>query len=382
KASSEDNLRFEEQEVLAEALFSSIGDGAIATDEFGKITRINPTALRILGYTEKEMLGSWFPKKIVALTENETPINLIDRPITKAFLTGRTITQKTYYRKKNGQKIPVAVTVSPIMLTNKPVGAIEVFRDITIEYEIDRMKSDFISLASHQLRTPLSAIKTYSHMLLDGYMGDINDAQRKSLRTILSAANRMNELISTLLNVTRIESGTITITPKTVNVEKIAEEVNKEHGLLASDKNISLSVERHSRQPCLVKTDTLILKEVLSNLISNGIKYTPEGGSVGVEIKPRRSDILIGVHDTGLGIPKYSQNNVFTKFFRAHNVVKQETSGTGLGLYLVKGLLESLGGKIWFESTEGKGTSFFFTLPKHIQASPAARLPVEEAINM
>lgn len=377
-----ENLKFEEQEVLAEALFSSIGDGAIATDEFGKITRINPTALRILGYTEKEMLGSWFPKKIVAVTESDMPINLIDRPITKAFLTGRTITEKTYYRKKNGQRIPVAVTVSPIMLANKPVGAIEVFRDITIEYEIDRMKSDFISLASHQLRTPLSAIKTYSHMLLDGYMGDINDAQRKSLRTILSAANRMNELISTLLNVTRIESGTITVTPKTVNVEKIAEEVNKEHGLLAGDKNISLSVERHSKQPCLIKTDTLILKEVLSNLVSNGIKYTPEGGSVKIEIKPRRTDVLIGVHDTGLGIPKYSQNNVFTKFFRAHNVVKQETSGTGLGLYLVKGLLDSLGGKIWFESTEGLGTTFFFTLPKRALATPSAQLPVEQILKM
>jgi len=376
---SEDTLKFEQQEVLAEALFNSIGDGAIATDEFGKITRINPTALRILGYTEREMIGSWFPKKIIALTDNETPINLIDRPITKAFLTGRTIIEKTYYRKKNGQKIPVAVTVSPIMLANKPVGAIEVFRDITLEFEVDRMKSDFISLASHQLRTPLSAIKTYSHMLLDGYMGEINDAQRKSLRTILSAANRMNELISTLLNVTRIESGTITITPKTVNVEKIAEEVNKEHGLLASDKNISLAVQSRSKQPCLIKTDTLILKEVLSNLVSNGIKYTPEGGKVTVDIQSRRNDVLISVHDTGLGIPKYSQENVFTKFFRAHNVVKQETSGTGLGLYLVKGLLESLGGKIWFESTEDKGTTFFFTLPKSLRSQQITTEAMEHA---
>src|SRR5881275_2043546 len=106
----ETKQKLEEQEVLAEALFNSIGDGAIATDEFGKITRINPTALRILGFTEREMLGSWFPKKIVALTEQEKPINLIDRPIIKAFLTGRTINEKTYYRKKNGQRIPVAVT--------------------------------------------------------------------------------------------------------------------------------------------------------------------------------------------------------------------------------------------------------------------------------
>jgi len=364
--------QFEAQRALAEALFTSIGDGAIATDQFGKITRINPTALRILGYAEKEVLGSWFPKKIVALNEHDEAVNLIDRPITKAFLTGKTVTEKMYYRKKNGYKVPVAATVSPVILDNKPVGAVEVFRDITLEYEIDRMKSDFISLASHQLRTPLSAIKTYSHMLLDGYMGDVNDPQRKSLRTILSAANRMNELISTLLNITRIESGSIAITPKMVNIEHLAEEVNKEHHLPASDKNISLSVTKQGSQPPIIKTDTLIVKEVLSNLVSNAIKYTHDGGSVVIHINSRTRDLMLSVEDNGLGIPKYSQEHVFTKFFRAHNVVKQETSGTGLGLYLVKGLLESIGGKIWFESREGKGTTFYITLPRQIETHEVA----------
>lgn len=354
----------QEQQALAAALFNSIGEGALTTDQYGKITRINPTALRILGYTEKELLGMWFPKKIISVTAQNNEISLIDQPITRAFLTGKTISQKSFYRKKNGQRIPVDITISPIVLNGKPVGAIEVFRDITLETEIDRMKSDFISLASHQLRTPLSAIKTYSHMLLDGYMGTVNDPQRKSLRTIIAASNRMNELISTLLNITRIESGTITINPKLINLEKLAEEVNKEHFLQANDRNISLSVKKKSKQIVNVKSDSLILKEVLSNLVSNGIKYTPNGGSVAINIQPRRNDMLICVKDTGMGIPIYSQDQVFTKFFRAHNVVKQETSGTGLGLYLVKGLLDSLGGDIWFESIEDKGTCFFVTLPK------------------
>lgn len=361
-------LNLEEQKVLAEALFTSIGDGAIATDEFGKITRINPTALRILGYTEREMIGAWFPKKIISLHEDGNQVSLIDRPITRAFLTGKTIIEKTYYKKRNGQPVPVAITVSPIMLNGKPVGAIEVFRDITIEFEIDRMKSDFISLASHQLRTPLSAIKTYSHMLIDGYMGELTGAQKKSLRTIVSAANRMNELISTLLNITRIESGNVTVTPKAVNVAKLAEEVNKEHALAASDREIDLSLHIAAKQPPTVQTDTLLFKEVLSNLVSNAIKYTPPGGKVEVTVKSRRYDVLFVVADSGMGIPKYSQEQIFTKFFRAHNVVKQETSGTGLGLYLVKGLVDALGGKIWFESAEGKGTVFSVTLPKQTLA--------------
>jgi PAS domain S-box-containing protein len=370
-----DSLNLEEQRVLSEALFNSIGDGAIATDEFGKITRINPTALKILGFSEREMIGAWFPKKIVSIHENGEAVSLIDRSITRAFLTGKTIVEKTYYRKKNGQVLPVAITVSPIMLAGKPVGAIEVFRDITIEYEIDRMKSDFISLASHQLRTPLSAIKTYSHMLMDGYMGEITAAQRKSLRTIVSAANRMNELISTLLNITRIESGNVTVTPKTVDVRRLAEEVNKEHLLAASDKEITLTLHGPTASLVTIQTDALLCKEVLSNLVSNAIKYTPEGGSVELGIKQRRYDVLFTVKDTGMGIPKYSQEKIFTKFFRAHNVVRQETSGTGLGLYLVQGLVEALDGKIWFESSENKGTTFFVTLPK---ANPGVKRTTTE----
>lgn len=366
------SLNLEEQRVLAEALFTSIGDGAIATDEFGKITRINPTALQLLGYNEREMIGAWFPKKIVSLHENGTPVSLIDRPITRAFLTGRTINEKMYYRRKNGQTMPVSITVSPIMIQGKPVGAIEVFRDITIEYEIDRMKSDFISLASHQLRTPLSSIKTYSHMLMEGYMGEVTAAQKKSLRTIVGAANRMNELISTLLNITRIESGNVTVTRKAVNVEKLAEEVIKEHSLAASDKEISMELQTGTKPLPSVSTDPLLFKEVLNNLVSNGIKYTPQHGSVTLVIKNRRYDTLFSVTDTGMGIPKYSQEQIFTKFFRAHNVVKQETSGTGLGLYLVKGLVDALEGKIWFESHEGKGTTFHVTLPKNISSETSS----------
>lgn len=357
-------VQAEEQRAHAEALFNSIGEGAIATDEFGRITRVNPIALKLLGYQEAELLGEWFPKKIVAIDENNTVINLIDRAITQAFLTGQSSTQKLFYRKKDGERLPVMSTVSPILLVDRPIGAIEVFRDITIEEEIDRMKSEFISLASHQLRTPLSAIKTYSHMLVDGYMGDVTPAQKKSLRTIIGATNRMNELISTLLNITRIESGTIVINSRMLRVDRAAEEVLKELSLAASEKEITLSLTQSGKMATSVRTDNLILKEIITNLVSNAIKYTSEGGAVAITVSGRAKDVLVAVADNGWGIPKDSHDQVFSKFFRAQNTVKRETTGTGLGLYLVKGLLERLNGTIWFESEEGKGTQFFFTLPK------------------
>ena len=353
-----------ERQAEAEALFTSIGDGAITTDEFGKITRVNPVAQRLLGYKETELIGSWFPKQIVAVTNDDIPITLIDRPITRAFLTGKAVTDKMSYRTKSGQQLPVAVSVSPILLDGKPLGAIEVFRDITVEQEIDRMKSEFISLASHQLRTPLSAIKTYTHMLADGYMGELNKDQTQAIDTILGATNRMNELISTLLNITRLESGIISAQLRRTRMDKLISEVLPELHLMAEQKNIELTTRCIGKEPTRLETDALIVKEVITNLVSNAIKYTPDNGWVKILVKPRKRDMLVEIRDSGWGIPEESHDQVFSKFFRAQNIVKQETTGTGLGLYMVKGLLETLGGDVWFESREGEGTSFFFIVPR------------------
>jgi PAS domain S-box-containing protein len=365
--------RQHEQRAEAEALFMSMGDGAITTDEFGKINRVNPAAQQILGYNESELINAWLPKKITAVSLDDSIINLIDRPITKAFLTGKPITAKMYFRRKDGEKVPVAVTASPLILKGKPLGVIEVFRDITLEQEVDRMKSEFISLASHQLRTPLSAIKTYTHMLAEGYMGTLNSSQKKSLNTIINASNRMNELISTLLNITRIESGTIAVTPKMVHINSVIQEILPELLVMAEARRITMTLESSNSERNRIKTDPLIVKEIITNLVSNAIKYTPEEGAVKIVVKAKHNEILIEVRDSGWGIPAYAQDQIFSKFFRGQNIVKRETNGTGLGLYLVKGLIDVLGGKVWFTSEETVGTSFFFTLPRSKRPSAAVK---------
>ena len=199
-------------------------------------------------------------------------------------------------------------------------------------------------------------------MLLDGFMGPLTKPQTKSLKTIVSATNRMNETISTLLNITRIESGSVAVAKKPVSLPQIAEEVISEHRLAATDKGVKLKLNR-SNKPLRIISDGVVLKEILSNLLSNGIKYTPEGGTVTVVISTKGNQVILSVADTGVGIPPESQKNVFSKFFRADNVVKQETSGTGLGLYLVKGLVMELNGDVWFESEEDKGSTFYISLP-------------------
>ena len=199
-------------------------------------------------------------------------------------------------------------------------------------------------------------------MLVDGYIGAVTPPQKKALRTIIGASNRMNELISTLLNITRIESGTIRVTPKYVRLDALAQEAMQEVSLLAADRSISLST-RMGKGSMGVRTDPLLFKEIIINLATNAIKYTPENGSVCIKVQRRGDTIVTSVTDSGWGIPLASQKEIFSKFFRAQNIVKRETTGTGLGLYLVKGLVDALEGKIWFKSEEGKGTVFYVSLP-------------------
>jgi PAS domain S-box-containing protein len=348
-----------------EALFASIGEGIIATDEMGKITRINQTALDLLGMHRSAAMHKHFLSVIISVHDNGVPVDVFDRSIVKAYQTGTTISERTLYQRKDGALLPVQVNVSPIIFQGRPIGAIEVFRDLTTEIESDKLKSDFISIASHQLRTPLSAINMYARMLSDGLAGDLTPEQLPYLQTVLTSVERMNGLIDTLLNITRIEAGGITVHPANVQPDELAQEMLTEFRPAAEAKSISLSAELPtSISP--VMTDNLLVKEVFANLLSNAIKYTPNGGSVQFRLLDTPKEVRWEITDTGYGIPESDQKNIFLKFFRATNITNKDVSGTGLGLYLIKNVVNSLGGELWFESTVNVGSTFTFTLPRDI----------------
>jgi PAS domain S-box-containing protein len=363
-ASLKDPMR---RQAYTDAVFMSIGDGAIVTNEEGRIAQINQSALRILGLKEREAVGEWFQKIMRAKDEHGEDIDLMDRPITKAILTGQPVSARMYYATKKHNNIPVFVTVSPVMFKGKPHGAIEVFRDISHEEEVDRMKSEFISLASHQLRTPLTAITTYTHMLLKGFKGEVNNGQREFLETIIDSADRMNDLIDTLLNVSRLESGSVKVEIQDVNVSHILTKTKQELWPLAKNKSQFLITTAPDKDVHIV-TDPLLFTEVCTNLISNAIKYTPAEGKINITLNQKSQNIELSVTDNGYGIPEALQGRVFSKFFRAPNILHEEAVGTGLGLYWVKQIIENtLGGSISFESTEGKGTTFTVRLPNVLE---------------
>lgn len=346
----------------ADALFSSIGEGALATDERGIIQRVNQVALDLLGYQEDEVVGGWYPKAITATDGNGKPLGVMERPITEAFFTGHPVSTKTYYRRKDGSELPLASTVSPILLEGKPIGAIEVFRDISLELAVDKMKSEFIGLASHQLRTPLSAISIYAHMLQDGYAGPLNDQQMEYVTTTVGATARMQALINALLNISRIESGQLAFRPEPIELPTILDEVLAELKPQIKQKQLRI-IRRIPEELPRLTTDSLMIKEILANLVTNAIQYTPPKGRISVSIAVKASELVVTVKDNGIGIPASKQTRLFSPFYRAENALEYFEAGTGLGLYLVKLLVEVLGGKVWFMSKEGRGSAFSVALP-------------------
>ncbi|MDQ5972032.1 MAG: domain S-box protein [Patescibacteria group bacterium] len=359
-------IQLAQQQAENEALFDSIGQGALATDQDGKISRINQVALEILGLKRSQAIGKWFPEVIIAEDENGQEIELLDRPITTAFLTGEPVTTSMYYRHKKGSVVPVSVTVSPILMNGHPIGAVEVFRDTSHEQEIDRMKSEFIYLASHQLRTPLTAIKTYTHILQNGYSGQLTADQTGFMDNIIESVDRMNEIINTLLNISRIESGKLVLDSKPLLLANIIDRCLLE--LKPQIKAKNLQIRTNIQHQNTVNTDPNFVHEVCANLLSNAVKYTPDGGKVSVSIRRSGNEQIIRIQDTGYGIPISSKNHIFNKFYRSPNVKQIVSEGTGLGLYLSSGIVKALGGQLWFDSEEGKGSTFYFALPSPTQA--------------
>ena len=347
------------------ATLLSIGDGLITTDENGKIILINKTTEKLLDTTSGEVMGKLFSEITLLHDEKGTVVAPESHPVYMALKMGTITSATTYYNtRKDGTKFPVAVTVTPVILGGKVIGTIKVFRDISDEREIDKAKTEFVSLASHQLRTPLSTVNWYAEMLLAGDVGELNDKQKKYLNEVYTSNQRMVELVNALLDVSRLELGTFIIEPELTDICGLAKNVIAEQKPQIDVKKIKFLFSCE-KKVMFLQADPKLLRMVMQNILSNAIKYTPDGGKIKFAISiSDKENIKIKISDTGYGIPKNQHGKIFTKLFRADNVRDKDTNGTGLGLYIVKSIVENSGGKIWFESQkENGGTIFYVTLP-------------------
>lgn len=353
-------LRLALEKERDETLLESMSEGMVALDDKGNIALINNVALAILGLDPQKAIGGPFATLAPLNEQDGKPAN--PKTLPTATLTTGTPIDKVFSYQHEGRKVLLNTASSAVKLEGRIAGAIIILRDVTKEKEVDRMKTEFISLASHQLRTPLSAIKWFSEMLLNGDAGKLKPEQLDFTKNIADSTDRMVDLVNSLLNISRIESGRIIVDPRPTDLKELITGIVNDLKAKTEERQQTLIISVHSDLP-KIPLDPRLIGQVYLNLLTNAIKYTPKKGEISVLISKKGNDIISQVTDNGYGIPKEQQGRIFQKFFRAENVSKVETDGTGLGLYLIKAIVESSGGKIWFESEENKGTSFWFTIP-------------------
>jgi signal transduction histidine kinase len=226
----------------------------------------------------------------------------------------------------------------------------------------DSKITETVSIVAHHLKSPLSVIKGYIEALISGDCGEINPLQKEYLSDALENIEKMKEHINDLLIIQKLEEGKFRIDPKSVSLEKITSDVLDNLSLWAKALNCQIVFEKPKKLPSIV-IDPRAIKQVIENLISNGIKYTKGKGKVEISIKQKGKDIIFSCKDNGIGIPKKDFDKVFTRFYRSEEAIELDPSGAGLGLFINKSIIELSNGKIWFSRNKGSGMTFYFSLP-------------------
>jgi len=341
-------------------LIENSADAILMVDTSGIISYASESVKRVLGYTSDELIKTNGFKLVydedVKITR-DTLESIVKNP-------GKTFSVQNRLILKNG-KVHWMEAEGTNLYNDPDINAIIInFRDINERKQLDQVKTEFVSLSAHQLRSPLAVIRWYTETLIKAK--DFPKNLKSYLMEVYSATLAMNDTVNLLLDVSRFELGTVQITGTEVELPKIILDVVNSHESAALSKAIKISDTTKEKIPEIIG-DAKLIRVIIDNLVSNAIKYTPEAGKIEVNLVPQANNILFKIKDSGIGIPVEDQPKIFTKLFRGSNVKKVEPSGLGLGLYLIKLIVDLKGGKIWFESEEGKGTTFFVEFPKEVK---------------
>ena len=355
---------------------SSIGDAVLATDTNAAITFLNPEAERLTGWTTQDARGRKIDEVLVLINQDtrqpvENPVNRVLREGTIVGMATRTM-----LKTRDGREIPVADSGAPIRGSDGRLhGVVMVFRDITPRYEAEqelraakeaaeaasRTKSEFLATMSHELRTPLSVVIGYTDILSRGTFGPLMEQEVGALRMIRRNAFELLDLITAILDLSRLEAGRLPLAMKEIQVPALLGEVKAETQGVWEQSSLTFVWHVADKLP-LLRTDPGKLKMVLKNLLGNAVKFT-EQGSIVVEAQGQQDGIAISVSDTGIGIPPAEMKNIFEPFVQVDHSATRRYGGIGLGLHIVKRLLEMLGGTIEVQSTVGHGSTFRVWLP-------------------
>ncbi len=352
----EARITAEEEKDKTLAVITNLADGLLVFNRKGTLSLLNPQAEYFFGIKADDIIGK--PTRDLREIPKIKPLMKL---ITKREEIGSVHREEVLF----SENLVLEVSTAPMTREGERLGTLVIIHDITREKRVERLKTEFVSLAAHQLRTPLSAIKWTLRMLLDGDLGKITPEQKDYVDKTAQSTERMITLVNDLLNVTRIEEGRYLYNPVPRDFEPIIQALIDSHKDLIDKKKIKFRFSKPKEKLPPIRLDEEKVQLAMQNLFDNALRYTPPGGKVSISLKylKDKKRVEVTIADSGIGIPKDQQERVFTKFFRGDNAVRMKTEGTGLGLFIAKHIFEAHGGNIWFESEEKKGTKFYFTLP-------------------
>lgn len=359
----------------AEVVINTIADGVLAIDKNGNIELINPAAQQIIGWGKQDAVGLKYNSVLKILNIKDEPVDDLQNPIENTLNNNQEIkTDKLKLVTDSGKKILASIIVSPI--SSEKSGVIVVFRDITRDKIEEREQAEFISTASHEMRTPVASIEGYLGLALNPATAQIDEKAREYITKAHESAEHLGRLFQDLLDISKAEDGRLTNNPKVINVNNFVQDIANGLTPKANEKGLEV-IFKPNNQSQGVNGDRTIspvyytfadadhLREITANLIENAIKYTPQGQVI-IDLNQSQNGnaVQIMVHDTGIGIPREDLPHLFQKFYRVDNSDTREIGGTGLGLYLCRRLAEAIGGRIWVESEYKKGSTFTLEMPR------------------
>ena len=360
------------------AILDSIADGVFTADLNQCIVSVNPGAERLSGHAATSLLGQPYIEALGVSDREGKPIWPEVSPLIQAVEEGVSTEPRIFQIKRGGpdaQDALIALVAAPILDDKGQItGTVGVFRDVTQEQAVSRLKDELVSLVSHELRTPMASVLGFSELMLTRQLSEAKS--RLYVETIYKEAQRLSNLINDFLDVQRMESGRQVYNYTEVDLKPVMRQISNVFGR----ERGRLRLEIPADLP-MVRADPDRIAQTLTNLISNGLKYSPDGGEVLVEARLNEQNMVeFRVQDRGLGIPREAQPQLFTKFYRVDNSDRREIGGTGLGLAISREIIEAHGGKIWLESEPGRGSTFYFTLPIVREATETSRLDDKEPL--
>ena len=358
--------------LLAELVLNSINDGVVIIDQNGLVKLVNPAAARMTGIPNgSDALGLSYLS--LMKMENGEGLVLTDsqNPLARAVVNNEAWESRDYLLvTPQGGKTPVGITLTPSGGRN--ADRIITFRNIAEELAKEGEQTEFISTASHEMRTPVASIEGYVGLALNPQTATIDDRARQYLVEAHNASQHLGKLFQDLLDVTKLDDKRVRVHLVPVEMTSLIKEIADRQINAINDKHLHYSFGMKDGLEGKLQVDQLVyamvdvdfLQEIINNLIENAVKYTEAGGEIWVSVRADGDDVLINVTDSGVGIPPENLAHVFQKFYRVDNSATREVGGTGLGLYIVKARTEAMGGRVWVESAFGEGSTFYVALPR------------------